>query len=317
MKVLITGSEGFIGIHLKEHLMQLNYDVYGLDIKPSTSNNFRVVDILDYSSLLFYCDEIKPDIIVHLAARIDISDDDVTDYSTNIVGVQNLINVSENISSVKRVIWTSSQLVNKLGYIRLNNINYKPTTSYGASKAIGELLVKTQVHNKEWTIIRPTNVWGPNMSEHYRKFLSYVNSRKYFHVAFSDIYKSYSYVANACFQIEKIISSNAVFVNKKTFYICDYEPIEVKNWVNRFAFYFGVKKPITFPYTLSFLVVNIFDILKNISVLKRVPITKYTFQNILTHYIIENRELHSVTGDLPFNNEQGIKITSKWFKNLN
>jgi nucleoside-diphosphate-sugar epimerase len=183
--------------------------------------------------------------------------------------------------------------------LTLNNINYKPTTSYGASKAIGELLVKTQVHNKEWTIIRPTNVWGPNMSEHYRKFLSYVNSRKYFHVAFSDIYKSYSYVANACF------------------YICDYEPIEVKNWVNRFAFYFGVKKPITFPYTLSFLVVNIFDILKNISVLKRVPITKYTFQNILTHYIIENRELHSVTGDLPFNNEEGIKITSKWFKNLN
>lgn len=317
MKILITGSLGFIGQSLQSYLKTLGYEVFGLDKLQSNQDNFECVDILDYFELFNYLNKIQPDIVVHLAARIDISEDSVTDYSCNIIGVQNLINVTENIASIKRVIWTSSQLVNKLGYIQLNNFNYRPSTSYGESKAIGEMLVRAQVQKKEWVIIRPTNVWGPNMSEHYRNFLSFVKEGRYFHITFSEILKSYSYVENACFQIEKLINAKTNDVNNKTFYLCDYYPIEVKSWVNMFAFYFGVKKPIALPYVISLIIVNVFDILKRSNILKKAPISKYTFQNILTQYTIDNNELHAITGDLPFNNEEGVKRTSNWFKNLN
>ena len=317
MKILITGSLGFIGQSLQSYLKTLDYEVFGIDKLQSNQDNFECIDILDYNKLFQYLNKIQTDVVVHLAARIDISEDSVTDYSSNIIGVQNLINITENITNIKRVIWTSSQLVNKLGYIQLNNFNYKSSTSYGESKAIGEMLVTTQVQKKEWIIIRPTNVWGPNMSIHYRNFLSYVKKRKYFHITFGEIFKSYSYVENACFQIQKIISAKTIDVNKKTFYLCDYNPIEVKKWVNMFAFNFGVKKPIMLPYAISIIIVNVLDILKKAKILNKVPITKYTFQNILTQYIIDNKELHGITGDLPFDNEEGVQSTSNWLKNPN
>jgi nucleoside-diphosphate-sugar epimerase len=316
MKVLITGSLGFIGQTLEEYLKSLGYEVFGLDKLTSDKANFKSVDILNYNDLYLYLNEVQPEIIVHLAARIDISNDSVDKYLPNITGVANMVRATEQITSIKRVIWTSSQAVNRLGLIDSETQTYYPNTSYGESKVIGELLVKNGVSNKEWVIIRPTNVWGPNMCEHYRNFISYINKRKYFHVTLKEVKKSYSYIGNICFQIEKLVSAESKRVDKKVFYLCDYESIEVKDWANKFAKYLGKAKPISLPYFLTFTLAQSCELLYRLKIIKSRPLTAYTLKNIMTDYKVNNQELHEITGDLPYNVETGIMLTVKWFNNI-
>ena len=88
MKILITGSAGFIGFHLarklSQHHMILGVDnlnnYYDKSLKDSrtsilkTFDNFSFVqaDITDYENLLTINRNFDPDIIIHLAAQAGV-----------------------------------------------------------------------------------------------------------------------------------------------------------------------------------------------------------------------------------------------------
>src|SRR5438034_8189416 len=111
MKVLVTGSSGFIGQALVQRLRLAGHDVAGLDRAPAATTD-HVCDILDASRLNEAVAGFSPDAVVHLAARIDIDEKaSLADYAANIEGVENLIAAVRLAASVKRAIWTSSQLV--------------------------------------------------------------------------------------------------------------------------------------------------------------------------------------------------------------
>lgn len=61
MKVLITGSKGFVAQHLAELLEQQGHTVYGFDLKDGG-------DLRDYESIRRALDTSRPDRIFHLAA---------------------------------------------------------------------------------------------------------------------------------------------------------------------------------------------------------------------------------------------------------
>tara|TARA_Y100001938_G_scaffold20299_1_gene25587 strand:- start:3331 stop:3564 length:234 start_codon:yes stop_codon:yes gene_type:complete len=64
MKVLVTGHNGFIGSHVYSHLIELGFDVTGIDFP---------VDIGNFSE---YCDLYNPkfDVVIHLAAFAALRD---------------------------------------------------------------------------------------------------------------------------------------------------------------------------------------------------------------------------------------------------
>src|SRR5713226_8009255 len=121
MKVLITGSAGFIGQALVRRLNEDGWEVTGLDNRPAPASSFgstMVCDILDARQLAGLVQGISPDAIVHLAARTDLNEKvDLAGYATNINGVENLIAAVRLTPSIKRAIWTSSQLVCRVGYV--------------------------------------------------------------------------------------------------------------------------------------------------------------------------------------------------------
>ncbi len=64
------------------------------------------------------CKNPAPDALVHLAARIDLDEKtDLAGYAANIEGVQNVMAAVRLTPSIKRAIWTSSQLVCRVGYV--------------------------------------------------------------------------------------------------------------------------------------------------------------------------------------------------------
>jgi GDP-L-fucose synthase len=63
MKILVTGSDGFVGKHLCEKLKSLNYDL--IETGPSSMHNLK-----DNAIARFLIRHYKPNIVIHLAARV-------------------------------------------------------------------------------------------------------------------------------------------------------------------------------------------------------------------------------------------------------
>ncbi len=115
MRVLVTGSAGLIGTSVV-HALAGDMIVAGLDRRDGSAQSGQaahyVCDILDQDRLTALVQAFMPHAIVHLAARVDLAETrDLSGYAANIDGVANLIDAIRRTPSVKRCIWTSTQLV--------------------------------------------------------------------------------------------------------------------------------------------------------------------------------------------------------------
>ncbi len=253
MKVLVTGSAGFIGQALMRRLADAGFAVAGLDKDPSATSHY-VCNLLDAATLKKIVGNLEPDALVHLAARTDL--DERTDlaggYAANIDGVRNLIDVVRATPSIKRAIWTSSQLVCRVGYVPRDETDYNADTLYGKSKIITEQIVREQDGGgREWCLVRPTTVWGPGMSAHYQLFLRMVQGGYYVHVGREPLWKSYSYIENITFQYMRLLQAPAELIHRKTFYLADYEPIDLQAWCDAFQRAFEVRPIRHVPFGLA------------------------------------------------------------------
>src|SRR5258708_3155594 len=157
MKVLVTGSSGFIGQALVRRLRAAGWQVAGLD-KGSSATSNHLCNILDASRLNEIVQNFSPDALVHLAARTDLDEKShLEGYAANIEGVRNLIAAVRLTPSIKRVIWTSSQLVCRVGYVPNDDTDYTADTLYGRSKIHTEQIVREEDGaGREWCLVRPT-----------------------------------------------------------------------------------------------------------------------------------------------------------------
>ena len=320
MKVLITGSSGFIGAALVSKLRSGGHTVFALDVREPSDrspheDDYRV-DITNLPALVDTVRRLRPDQIVHLAARTDISADSVVKYHANIEGVANLVQAVLSTASVSRVLWTSTQLVSRVGRIPAHDTDFDPDTSYGESKVIGERIVRsTDGGGREWAILRPTTVWGPGMSAHYVSLLRYLERRRYFHPGGVPTPKSFSYIGNAVSQIAALLSAPARSVHRSTFYIADYEPIDMRGWCDALARELGVRTAPVVPTAIAHLLARTGDVL-NATVAPGFKFNSFRLRNISTPYVFDNRNLREVTGPLPFSNASAIRATVSWYRNL-
>lgn len=184
--VLVTGGAGFIGTHLVDKLVAGNHKVSVIDDLSGGKREY-----VNKKADFFKCDlrevkiaekiikKIKPIIVFHLAANAaenlaQFSPIDVTsrNYNTFINTLVPALNYG-----MKRIVVTSSIAV----YGRLQtpfkeSNKPEPEDLYGISKLAMEesLKVLADVHDFEYVITRPHNVYGPrqNMSDPYRNVVT-------------------------------------------------------------------------------------------------------------------------------------------------
>ena len=87
--VLITGCSGFIGRNLVKYLItnfNPNYKIVGIDIKKNSYKNknfiFFKCSILNRYKLEAIIKDIKPDIVIHLAATTSLDLNNFTEFSS-------------------------------------------------------------------------------------------------------------------------------------------------------------------------------------------------------------------------------------------
>lgn len=309
-KVLITGSSGFIGSELCNFFLKKNHKVFGLDkfnSKHSRKILFFKCDIMNKEHLLKVFREINPELIINLAARADLKSNNLNYYKDNFTGTKNIIDSANLVTSIKRVIFTSTLLVNKIG----TNIDgkfsfYNPNTKYGESKALMEKIIRFSSCKFDWCIIRPTTIWGDNIQNHFNTLLDLIQGQLYFHIGYKKIYKSYGYVKNSVFQIYKLAHAKNDLFNDKIYYISDYENVELRKWVNKISNLLIEKDVlITLPVFLAKFLALVGDFFLKLG-FKKFPIQSFRLNNILVNFKVDTAPLKKVCGKLPYNSEEAI-----------
>ena len=182
-KVLITGSEGFIGSHLAEYLIKSGVDVRCF-VLYNSFNSWGWLDNFEpeiKKSLDIFTGDIRDpngvraamkgvDVVLHLAALIAIpysyhSPDTYID--TNIKGTLNIVQAAKDLG-VSRVVSTStSEVYGTAQFVPITEehplVGQSP---YSASKIGGDQIALSfyKSFGTPVTILRPFNTYGPRQS---------------------------------------------------------------------------------------------------------------------------------------------------------
>jgi len=184
-KILVTGSSGFIGMHLCIDLLNDGYVVKGIDnmndyydvsLKEARLNllsdynnfTFNKIDISNLQDVEKVFDQFKPEKVVNLAAQAGVRYSIVNPHSyiqSNIVGFINIIEACRH-NDVKGLIYASSSSVyggNKKMPFSVDHRVDKPISIYAASKKSNELIAHAYSHlyNLNTTGLRFFTVYGP------------------------------------------------------------------------------------------------------------------------------------------------------------
>jgi nucleoside-diphosphate-sugar epimerase len=257
----------------------------------------------------------KPDIVFHMGARTDLDENrDIEGYAANVEGVANVIEAVRQAGSVERTVFASSRLVAEIGYTPKSETDYKPSTLYGESKVQGERLVRQSAGSfGPWVIVRPTSIWGPWFDEPYRNFFMSIAKGVYVHPGWRNPRKSYGYVGNTVYQIEKIVETPVERINGRTLYLCDYPPLHLQDWAAQIQKALGVSPIRRVPLTLLKLAAVGGDALKMLG-WHHPPLTRFRLNNMLTEMVYDTSELESIVGPLPFSTEEGVAVTVDWLR---
>ncbi len=313
-KILVTGGSGFIGTNLISRLTS-HCSVLNLDKHPPVNSElttyWKEIDILDYINLEIEMLRFDPDYVIHLAAVTDLNGRNNEYYNANVEGTENIINICGKLNKLKKVIFTSSMYVCRPGYIPKTYDDYKPHTLYGESKVKGEVLVK-KIKDPvfKWVIIRPTSIWGPWFGVPYIDFFKIVYKGKYFDFG-RTCSKTYGYVENIVFQIEKILTSDNA--NFKTLYLGDNPPIQISQWADEISMEFRRRKIKKIPFPVIKAASIVGDILSKLSI--RFPISSFRLSNMTTNNILPLDEIYEIAHDLPVSRSEGTRQTINWLIN--
>jgi len=170
MKILVTGSGGFLGGRIVGQLLERGYEVRGFGRSAQPENEQRGVEVIQgnlsdpeaVDAAVSGCEA-----VFHVAALAGIWGADDVFYATNVIGSRNVLSACQK-HGVSRLVYTSTPSVTFSGEafegadesLPLNPNN--ELSPYARTKAIaeGELLAAHGQHGVQSCALRPHLIWG-------------------------------------------------------------------------------------------------------------------------------------------------------------
>ena len=185
MKVLITGSAGFIGFHLAKRLLSVGHEVLGYDgvtpyydidlkrarleiLKQFQSYTQIEAMLEDKAALQHAVSDFAPEIIVHLAAQAGVRyslEKPETYINSNLVGTYNVLEAARLLQPRHLLIASSSSVYGgneQMPFSESDRADF-PVSIYAATKKAGESLSHSYSHlfRIPTTCFRFFTVYGP------------------------------------------------------------------------------------------------------------------------------------------------------------
>src|SRR3990170_595538 len=168
MNILITGGAGFIGSHLAEALLARGERVAVVDdfndfydpllkrdnissMEGNPNLTLHELDIRDREKILEVFNNVRPDVVCHIAARAGVRpsiEDPILYEEVNCVGTLNLLEAARSTGTVNFVFASSSSVYginSKVPFSEEDPIT-TPISPYATTKRAGELMCFTYSH---------------------------------------------------------------------------------------------------------------------------------------------------------------------------
>lgn len=179
MNILVTGGAGFIASHVTDAYVAEGHQVTVVDnlstgktefVNPKAT--FKQADITDKDTIQAIIKEVKPEVINHHAAHIQVGNsvkDPQFDAENNIIALLHIMEAAKDVG-VKKVIMASTggaMYGNK--EVPFNEtMKEEPLSPYGVSKRSGELYLNyyKEQYGIPYIALRYSNVYGPRQNPH-------------------------------------------------------------------------------------------------------------------------------------------------------
>jgi nucleoside-diphosphate-sugar epimerase len=318
MRLLVTGGSGFIGTHLLEHIRNARPDAEILNIdlqQPKLSRHlcyWRKVDILDRPSLIAAVRDLKPTHLVHMAARTDPDGTKLDDYRVNIDGSANVLEAIKTVGTLRRNVFYSTQYVVRPGSLAIHDREYRPVNVYGESKSKMEELIRSDPSIPGiWTIVRPTNIWGPWHPRYPTEFWLVVKKGLYIHPGGDPVVRAYGYVENVADFTVRILEGSEEMVGGKTFWLGD--PVgDIKQWADAFSQALTGRDCRIVPRSVLRAIALAGDLARKVG--RSFPLFTDRYRSMTQSYIVDMKPTYNVLGMPQYQLEEGVKRTVEWLR---
>lgn len=170
-RVLLTGANGFTGVHLRAELEAAGYAVVGAVVGVPAGPHEVALDITSLDNCRSVMEAIRPDYLVHLAAISFVQHADAEAfYRVNVIGTLNLLQALVDAGvSPRRVLIASSANIygNATAGIIAESQAPQPVNHYAASKLAMEHMARTWNDRLPIVMTRPFNYTGIGQERHF------------------------------------------------------------------------------------------------------------------------------------------------------
>ena len=314
MKILITGSSGFIGYHLADLLSKKN-KVLGIDnhnnyysenikkkrlflLKKNKNFTFKKINLKNKNSLEEIFKKFKPEVVYHCAGQPGViySLKNPKSYKINNIIVTKIICDLSKKYNIKKFLFASSSSVygDQKKFPIKETFKLNPKNPYAKTKLRSEKIIISTFNNSKiaFVIFRFFTVYGPfgrpDMFIH--KFLNSLKNRKSIKLHNKGLnYRDFTYVGDVVKILHKSLYKK---IDKKILNICRSKPIITTKLVKLILKFYKTKKV-------------------------KIKETKFVKGEILkTHG--SNNKLKKIFGNMVFTDlEKGLKKTINNYKLFN
>ena len=246
MKLLLTGSSGFIGQHLTPDLAK-NFELHHLKS-----------DLLDHNAVQDEVKSVDPQIIVHLAARTEVEKsfyEQITFSEINYVGTVNLIEAASRLKNFKNFVFASTMEV--YGWqpisddVKYNgipsefiafdeNTSPNPNAPYAVAKYGCEkyLQYAHRCLGLPFTALRQTNCYGRKDNDFFvtEQIISQmIKNPEEINLGYGEPYRNFIHIEDMMSVWNTVINEYDKCNDGKIFTIGPDQPIKIKDYTNQIA----------------------------------------------------------------------------------
>jgi UDP-glucose 4-epimerase len=183
VRALVTGGAGFIGSHIVDALLDCGAEVSIVDHLHRSPRpwvtaalqrdaQLHVADVRDFAAVRRAFAEARPDVVLHLAAQVDVRRsvaDPAYDAQVNVAGTVSVLEAARDVGAGRVVLASTAAAYGDPDAIpTAEDAPIAPLSPYGTAKAAAEwyLAQYTRLHGISTTALRMANVYGPRQDVH-------------------------------------------------------------------------------------------------------------------------------------------------------